>query len=171
MKNYMPLDGLRCSRDSGSAHCDTPKSAVLGRPGGGKFVVLDNGNATIVESDLRDYKFFCFNGKVRFFKVDFGRFVEHRANYYLPDCKLLPYGEMVCPPDPTAEIQMPDNLDRMIELAEKLSAGIPFLRVDLYNVNGRIYFGELTFYPAGGLSRWTDDKWDQEIGEMLELDT
>ena len=40
MKNYMPLDGLRCSRDSGSAHCDTPKSAVLGRPGGGVNLLI-----------------------------------------------------------------------------------------------------------------------------------
>lgn len=143
--------------------------SLEGVSGGGKFVRIESGEATIVDADLRDYKFFCFNGKVRFFKVDFGRFTEHRANYYSPDCKLLPYGEMVCQPDPTADIQMPENLDKMIELAEKLSAGIPFLRVDLYNVNGRIYFGELTFYPAGGLSRWTDDRWDHEIGEMLNL--
>ena len=47
MKNYMPLDGLRCSRDSGSAHCDTPKSAVLGRPGGGIFNVPDSFYITI----------------------------------------------------------------------------------------------------------------------------
>lgn len=136
---------------------------------GGGIVRIEGDTATIAEPDLRDYKFFCFNGKVRFFKVDFGRFTEHRANYYSPDCRLLPYGEVACPPDPDATIQMPSNLDKMIELAEKLSAGIPFLRVDLYNVNGRIYFGELTFYPAGGLSRWTDDKWDREIGDFLTL--
>lgn len=119
--------------------------------------------------DLEDYKFFCFNGLVRFFKVDFGRFTEHRANYYTPDCRMLPYGEVACPPDPAASISFPSNLTEMIILAEKLSANIPFLRVDLYNVNGKIYFGELTFYPAGGLSKWTDQKWDEEIGEMLRL--
>lgn len=57
----------------------------------------------------------------------------------------------------------------MVELAEILSAGIHFLRVDFYNLNGYIYFGELTFFPASGLSKWTEDKWDIEIGEMLEL--
>ena len=55
MKNYMPLDGLRCSRDSGSAHCDTPKSAVLGRPGGVKDGLLLNfaKNKGIVKSEIR----------------------------------------------------------------------------------------------------------------------
>lgn len=138
--------------------------------GGGKFVRIDRREVTIEDTDLRDYKFFCFNGRVRFFKVDFGRFTEHRANYYSPDCKLLPYGEIVCPPDPEANVQIPSNLNEMIVLAEKLSEGIPFLRVDLYNVKGRIYFGELTFYPAGGLSRWTDDRWDREIGELLKIE-
>lgn len=166
----MPSEGLRLGRDSGSILCNTLKSGVFGRPGGGKFVRIESGEATIVDADLRDYKFFCFNGKVRFFKVDFGRFTEHRANYYSPDCELLPYGEVICPPDPDASVQMPPNLNKMIELAEKLSTGIHFLRVDLYNVNGRIYFGELTFYPAGGLSRWTDDRWDREIGELLKIE-
>ena len=126
-------------------------------------------NVRPIDNDLRDYKFFCFNGKVRFFKVDFGRYTEHRANYYTPDCKLLPYGEVICPPNPEVKVDIPININEMVELAEKLSVGIPFLRVDLYNLNGHIYFGELTFYPASGLSRWTDDRWDKEIGEMLEL--
>lgn len=106
---------------------------------------------------------------MKFFKVDFGRFIEHRANYYTPDCHLLPYGEVVCPPGSDAKVDIPSNISEMVEIAEKLSAGIPFLRVDLYNLNGRIYFGELTFFPASGLSKWTDDKWDYEIGEMLKI--
>ena len=136
---------------------------------GGKFVRIESDEATIEDADLKDYKFFCFNGKVRFFKVDFGRFTEHRANYYSPDCELLPYGEVICPPDPDANVQMPSNLDKMTELAEKLSAGIPFLRVDLYNVNGRIYFGELTFYPAGGFGRFIPKDYDKKIGELLNI--
>lgn len=106
---------------------------------------------------------------MKFFKVDFGRFIEHRANYYSTKCELLPYGEVVCPPDPAARVHIPSNLRDMIIIAEKLSKGIPFLRVDLYNVLGIIYFGEITFYPASGLSRWTSTKWDYEIGEMLNI--
>lgn len=144
--------------------CEKPYMEVPHRIIAEKFIEPPKGS-----DDLYDYKFFCFKGKVKFFKVDFGRFVNHRANYYSPDGLLLPYGEVVCRPDPNAEITLPSNLDEMIHLAEALSSDIPFLRVDLYNVNGRILFGELTFYPASGLSQWTSIEWDKQIGDMLDL--
>lgn len=121
------------------------------------------------DGDLKDYKFFCFNGSVRLFKVDFGRFVEHRANYYSPSGDILPFGEKIYPPDFTHIEVMPENLSEMITLAEKLSKNIPFLRVDFYNVQGKIYFGELTFFPAGGVGAFTDEKWDIELGNYLTL--
>lgn len=122
-------------------------------------------------ADLPDYKFFCFNGKVRFFKVDFNRFVEHHANYYDVNGKLMPFGETVCPPSPNMKIELPNNLANMVELAEKLSEGHFFLRVDLYNVNGVIYFGETTFYPNSGFGEFAPECWDLKIGEMLDLST
>lgn len=57
----------------------------------------------------------------------------------------------------------------MISLAEKLSANEPFLRVDFYNVNGKIFFGELTFYPASGLGKWTTEEADMKVGLFLNL--
>lgn len=119
--------------------------------------------------DLLDYKFFCFNGKVRFFKVDFGRFVDHHANYYSPEGELLEFGEQGLDPDPNYPIELPKNLKEMISLAEKLSMNEPFLRVDLFNVNGKIFFGELTFYPASGMLPWTPEEADKEIGIYLKL--
>lgn len=119
--------------------------------------------------ELNDYKFFCFNGKVKFFKVDFGRFIEHHANYYSPDGKLLAFGERGLEPDANANIHLPDNISEMIVLAEKLSAEEFFLRVDFYNVNGHIYFGELTFYPASGMIPWTPNEADIEIGNYLNI--
>ncbi len=120
-------------------------------------------------NDLPDYKFFCFNGKVKFFKVDFGRFVEHHANYYSPEGELLEFGEQGLEPDPNYPIELPNNLKEMISLAEKLSANESFLRVDLFNVNGNIYFGELTFYPASGMLPWTTEEADMKIGKYLKL--
>lgn len=117
--------------------------------------------------ELKDYKFFCFNGKVKFFKVDFGRFVEHHANYYDTDGNLLPFGEKSFEPDPSYNIELPNNLKEMIKLAESLSKNEPFLRVDFYNVNGKIFFGELTFYPASGLGKWTTEEADMKIGEYF----
>lgn len=121
--------------------------------------------------ELKDYKFFCFNGKVRFFKVDFNRFVEHHANYYNVTGKLMPFGEAICPPSPNAKIELPHNLSKMIELAERLSEEHTFLRVDLYNVNDAIYFGETTFYPNSGFGEFVPEYWDLKIGEMLDLPT
>lgn len=120
-----------------------------------------------MDSDLQDYKFFCFNGKVKFFKIDFGRFIEHHANYYSPEGKLLPFGEKGIEPDPNHREIMPRNLMDMISIAECLSNGFKFLRVDLYNVEGKIYFGELTFYPAAGMGPFTPESWDGIIGSYL----
>lgn len=119
--------------------------------------------------EIKDYKFFCFNGKVHFFKVDFDRFIEHRANYYTTAGELLEIGECVCPPNFKHKEILPYNLEKMVQLAECLSENLPFIRVDLYNVKGAIYFGELTFFPAGGMGKFTEDIWDLKIGELLTL--
>lgn len=139
--------------------------------GGGKYLII-NGEIKPFRpeyDELKDYKFFCFNGKVRFFKVDFGRFVEHHANYYSPEGELLEFGEQGLEPDPNYPIELPNNLNEMISLAEKLSANVPFLRVDFYNLNGKIFFGELTFYPASGMLPWTTEEADMKIGKYLKL--
>ena len=143
-------------------------SKCLGR---GKYLIV-NGEIKPFRPDydeLKDYKFFCFDGKVKFFKVDFGRFLEHHANYYDIEGKLLPFGEVVCPPDPNVSIELPENLSEMIAIAEALSQGIDFLRVDLYNVNRSIFFGETTFYPNSGFGKFTPEKWDMKIGQLLQL--
>lgn len=123
------------------------------------------------DGDLRDYKFFCFNGEPRFLKVDFGRFVEHHANYYDMEWNLMPFEETdVRRVAEHREIQ-PGNFKKMVEFARKLSQGHKFLRVDLYNVNGKIYFGELTFYPASGLGTFTPSEWDRKLGAMMSLES
>ena len=121
------------------------------------------------DGEVRDYKFFCFNGKVNCFKIDFDRFTEHKANYYSRDKELLKFGERVCPPDFSKNLEIPSNIDAMIQLAEKLSKKYPFMRVDLYDVEGKIYFGELTFYPASGFGSFIPEEWDFKLGELLKL--
>lgn len=131
-----------------------------------KFMTSEQSGGT---ESLLDYKFFCFNGKVKFYKVDFGRFVEHHANYYSPEGNLLPFGEQGLEPDFNYPIKLPSNLDEMISIVERISQGEPFLRVDLYNINGKIYFGEITFFPGSGLLPWTHKETDVEIGQYLEI--
>ena len=119
--------------------------------------------------ELRDYKFFCFNGRVRCFKVDYDRFIYHRAHYYSPDGRIIKIAESAYPPDYSREIILPNSIGKMISLAEELSKNTSFLRVDFYDVNGRIYFGELTFYPASGLGSFIYKGNDEMLGAWLKL--
>lgn len=120
-------------------------------------------------NELRDYKFFCFNGSVRFFKVDFNRFVDHQANYYDREGNYLDFGELNFKRDPQKSIQIPSALSEMILYAEILSKNIPFVRVDFYVVDGVVYFGEMTFYPASGMGKIDPEEWDYKIGEWIDL--
>lgn len=119
--------------------------------------------------DARDYKFFCFSGEVKCFKVDLDRFTGRHANWYDRDGQILPYGTRGAEPVYDREVRLPEQLDEMMALAEKLSHGYPFMRVDFYYVNGKIYSGELTFYPASGLKPFTDMEWDRIMGSWLTL--
>ena len=122
-----------------------------------------------ISKDIKDYKFFCFNGSMEFFDIDIDRFIEHRANYYDRNGNFLPFGKTYCPPDYTKKIEMPKNLDKMIELAETISHNTVLSRIDFYEIDGQVYFGEITFYPGSGFSPFTDEKWDYKLGDMIDF--
>ena len=122
-----------------------------------------------ISKDIKDYKFFCFNGSMEFFDIDIDRFIEHRANYYDRNGNFFPFGKTYCPPDYTKKIEMPKNLDKMIELAETISHNTVLSRIDFYEIDGQVYFGEITFYPGSGFSPFTDEKWDYKLGDMIDL--
>lgn len=122
-----------------------------------------------ISKDIKDYKFFCFNGSMEFFDIDIDRFIEHRANYYDRNGNFLPFGKKYCPPDYTKKIEMPKNLGKMIELAETISHNTVLSRIDFYEIDGQVYFGEITFYPGSGFSPFTDEKWDYKLGDMIDL--
>lgn len=115
----------------------------------------------------RDYKFFCFHGKVEMIQVDFGRFEHQQRNLYTPNFKRLDVRNLC--PQTEKKIDPPVALQKMIELAETLSKPFNFIRVDLYDVAGQIYFGELTNFPGNGFSPYEPDSFDFELGEKLVL--
>lgn len=119
--------------------------------------------------DLKDYKFFCFNGKPQYFKVDFERFIYHRANLYDLNWNLLPFEESAYPSDQNRKHQKPINFDKMIELVKILAKQFTLIRIDLYNANGKIFFGEITFYPNSGMVRINPTEADIKLGKMLKL--
>lgn len=111
-----------------------------------------------------DYKFFVFSGRVRLFEVDYGRFTNHVQAFFTPEGERLAVhrravAEEGLPPLPT-------ELSEMVVIAERLGAGHEFIRVDLYNVDGRTYFGEMTFYPAAGLVQWKPIEFEYELGAV-----
>lgn len=117
---------------------------------------------------LNDYKIHCFNGVPMLIEVDFNRFIDHHRNLYDTDWHLLDM-EMNYPSDRTYVIERPKHIDIMLKIAAKLSIGIPYLRVDLYNVDGKIYFGELTFYHQAGFVHFKPKSFDAELGAKIIL--
>ena len=120
---------------------------------------------------LQDYKFFCFGGKTAFLYVMGDRQVGEsvKVSLFDRDFNKLPVhrvGDL-----DYAEAQMPQNYRALLETAEKLSSGFPHVRVDLYDVGGKIYFGEMTFYNASGYMQFDPDEFDIEIGKVFELTT
>ncbi|MGM0745056.1 MAG: ATP-grasp fold amidoligase family protein [Bacteroidota bacterium] len=114
-----------------------------------------------------DYKFFCFHGQVEMIQIDIGRFKNQRRNLYNRDFQLI---DAKClNPNSEEKITKPQNLDEMIEVAEKLASEFNFIRVDLYSVINRIYFGELTNFPGNGFIAYQPDSFDFELGKKLNL--
>lgn len=121
--------------------------------------------------ELRDYKFFCFNGVPKFVQVELGRFGNaNRRNYYDMEWNLMPFERANVPSDRSINLLMPENFEVMIEMAKNLSEPFQFVRVDLYNVRGKVYFGELTFFNAGGFFATNPPEWDRKIGDYWTLE-
>ena len=120
--------------------------------------------------ELRDYKFFCFNGKPQFMQLEVGRYTgQNTRNFYDMDWNLMPFGKEL-PHNPNIQIDKPEKYEEMKKIAEKLCQPFQFVRVDLYQVCGKIYFGELTFFPAGGAPDFVPAEYDKIVGDMWRLE-
>ena len=114
-----------------------------------------------------DYKFWVFSGRVSFVQVDTDRFVNHQRAFFDRDWNKLPF--LLTYPDIRATLLAPENFADMITVAEKLSAGLDFIRVDLYTNERDVFFGELTVYPGGGYERFSPSKFDLTVGQLWEM--
>ena len=119
--------------------------------------------------ELRDYKFFCFDGEVKcmFIATDRQSDKPTAFDFFDPEFHWmdLRHGH------PNAEVkpEKPINFELMKQLAAKLSEGLPQVRVDLYEINGKVFFGEMTFFHHGGIVPFDPDKWDKIFGEWIQL--
>ena len=121
-------------------------------------------------SELRDYKFFCFNGEVKALFIASDRQVqgeETKFDFFDIEYNRLPFTNG----HPNSKIipQKPQCYEEMIYLAQILSKDIPHIRVDFYEVNGKVYFGELTFFHWSGFMPFSPEKWDYIFGDWIKL--
>jgi len=114
-----------------------------------------------------DYKLFAFAGRVRLIQVDRGRFTRHTQVLYDERWKRVEGTVAAVPGEP---IEKPTSLPLMIEAAEALSGSVDFVRVDLYDIDGKVYFGELTSSPNKGLSPFRPPSLDSLLGSWLDPD-
>lgn len=120
------------------------------------------------EAGISDYKFMCFNGKPFCIVYDKDRYVGHKRNFYDTEWNNL-HVTSDCPGFEDSSSKRPEGLEEMLKVAETLSADFPFVRVDLYYIKGKVYFGELTFYPWSGYVSFNPDTFDYTLGKEFTL--
>ena len=117
---------------------------------------------------INDYKFFCFSGTPKYVQIDIGRGIQNFRCFYDMDWNLQPF--IVGPTEHYPDALLPpENFAEMVEIAEKLANDFPFVRVDLYNIDGRILFGEMTFYPSDGRNEFRPEEFNRVLGDCIEL--
>lgn len=184
---------LKCTHDSGSVRICKDKNTfdqneavkylnkklrrdgyLMGREWPYKFVPRKIMAEQYMEDthteELRDYKFFTFDGKVKALFVASERQkanTEVKFDYFDENYNLLPFKQVHDAATETPE--KPENFELMKQLAEKLSVGIPHVRVDFYEVNGKVYFGEMTFFHHCGYVPFNPEKWDRIFGDWINL--
>ena len=121
------------------------------------------------DKPLVDYKFMCFNGVCRAMQVNHDDGGKHYVDLYNADWELIPDMSTGTAPVFGEPIPKPERFDEMKKIAEELAKPFPFVRVDLYNIRGKIYFGEMTFFPGSGFWHITPEKYDEQFGDMLTL--
>lgn len=120
---------------------------------------------------LRDYKFYCFNGEVKYYMVSFGEFEHKHVNHKFDKNhqsidKFFKQNETIS----ASKINLPFNIGEMLQIAEVLSKPFPHVRVDMYNLNGRIVFGEMTFFSNGGFVNIESNDFDKKIGSWINIE-
>lgn len=142
-------------------HREYPYKYIKPRIIAEKYMVDESGY------ELKDYKFFCFDGEPKMLFVATDRPFDTRFDFFDTEFNHLPFKQGH--PLAIKEIRKPVGFEKMLEISRKLSKGIPHVRVDLYDINGHIYFGEMTFFHYSGYVPFEPEEWDYKVGEWLKL--
>lgn len=119
--------------------------------------------------DLQDYKFYCFDGIPKVLLIASNRYSSHNYNYLDMDFNPLPIVSVCGKPIDVSQLKKPDNFEELKHIAATLSKGFPHVRVDLYSVDNKAFFGELTFFDSSGYDNMSSDVTDLEWGKWITL--
>lgn len=181
---------LKCNHDSGSVKIIRDKKAInhkeleeffegrlkidnyiLGRDyyrNITPYIIAEKYMAEADSDDIADYKFFCFDGKPVIMFVATERAKDCKFDFYDMDFNHLDIVNIH--PNSEKTIEKPSQFERMKEYAAKLSQGLKFVRIDLYEINRKVYFGEYTFFHGGGFWSMHSDGWEEKLGSWINLD-
>tara|TARA_R110002033_G_scaffold143959_1_gene182057 strand:+ start:8208 stop:9116 length:909 start_codon:yes stop_codon:yes gene_type:complete len=137
-------------------------------------ILIEHLIANNTNDDLKDYKYYCFNGMPKLIQVDSERYEGVRKRDFF-DLHWNKQEFTISHQITKEKMEKPNNLLEMNQVAFQLSNALKnkmnFVRIDLYNIEGQIYFGEITFHPGGGCSPFSSYEYDLKLGEMIELKT
>lgn len=182
LKTTHDSGGVIVCRDKSSFNTENAKRWLGGRLGrnyfwGGREWPYKNVQPRIIaEKYMQDedslnlpvYKILCFGGHPRIFQtIQNDKTQQESIDYFDVNWNLLDMRQSY--PNSPVPIAKPDTLDEMLRLAERLSEGHAFLRTDFYNINGKVYFSEITFYSDGGFGKFDPPEWDEKLGSWIEL--
>ncbi len=131
--------------------------------GGNKLICEE-----MLEYNITDYKFFCFDGEPKYVELYIDRLGNHKKVFYDMDWNkalFITGGDSM-----EYSAPKPAKFDEMVKVAKTLSKGFNFVRIDLYEHDNRVFFGEMTFAPAGGYTPITPHEWDYRLGGMIQID-
>lgn len=147
-----------CTKTKEWAYYDLPQK-ILGE----RFIESSD------KFQIKDYKFFCFNGEPQFLFVGSERGTDHlKFDFFDMEWNWLPVTNAH---EHNKALKKPEHFLEMIDICRKLSMDFPHVRVDLYEEEGKVYFGELTFYHFGGFTRFEPDEWDFKFGEYFDINS
>ncbi len=123
------------------------------------------------KEDLVDYKIFCFGGEPKYCQVIKNRNSDETIDFYDLEWNRMPFTGLGLGlgPKKGGITAIPINYAKMIEIAKELAKGTIFVRIDLYNIAGRIFFGEFTLYPKSGFGKFFPEEWNLRLGDMINL--
>lgn len=130
-------------------------------------IVIEKHLGDISNQPAEDYKFFCFAGEPKYVQIDVDRFTKHKQAFYDVNWNKLYFHQLF--PRYNEPLEKPKKFDELLDMARKLSEGLPFARIDLYHHGGNPYFGEITLHPHSGCAPFFPFEYDLKFGNDLDL--